>query len=174
MSELLPYTGAIADDICLVRSMQTDAVNHAPAQIMMNTGSPQFGRPSLGSWSLYGLGSEAENLPGYVVLSSAKGTSGGASNWGCGFLPTMYAGIPFRASGDPILYLSNPRGIDDATQRASLDAIIHLRTCPKIPCHEGKRHAMPCAITIAGIINTTQIEQLLKSSGCMITQILHR
>jgi hypothetical protein len=99
--------------------MQTDAVNHAPAQIMMNTGSPQFGRPSLGSWSLYGLGSEAENLPGYVVLSSAKGTSGGASNWGCGFLPTMYAGIPFRASGDPILYLSNPRGIDGPTQRAS-------------------------------------------------------
>jgi hypothetical protein len=112
--------------LCLIRSMQTDAVNHAPAQIMMNTGSPQFGRPSLGSWSLYGLGSEAENLPGYVVLSSAKGTSGGASNWGCGFLPTMYAGIPFRASGDPILYLSNPRGIDGPTQRASLDAITRL------------------------------------------------
>jgi hypothetical protein len=92
----------------------------------MNTGSPQFGRPSLGSWALYGLGSEAENLPGYVVLSSARGTSGGASNWGCGFLPTMYTGIPFRASGDPILYLSNPRGIDDATQRASLDAITRL------------------------------------------------
>ena len=126
LSELLPHTGKIVDDLCLIRSMQTDAVNHAPAQIMMNTGSPQFGRPSLGSWSLYGLGSEAENLPGYVVLSSAKGTSGGASNWGCGFLPTMYAGIPFRASGDPILYLSNPRGIDDATQRASLDAITRL------------------------------------------------
>ena len=123
LSELLPHIGKLADDICMIRSMQTDAVNHAPAQIMMNTGSQQFGRPSLGSWTLYGLGSEAENLPGYVVLSSAKGTSGGASNWGCGFLPTMYAGIPFRASGDPILYLSNPRGIDDATQRASLDAI---------------------------------------------------
>ena len=126
LSELLPHTGKIVDDLCLIRSMQTDAVNHAPAQIMMNTGSPQFGRPSLGSWSLYGLGSEAENLPGYVVLSSAKGTSGGASNWGCGFLPTMYAGIPFRASGDPILYLSNPRGIDGPTQRASLDAITRL------------------------------------------------
>ena len=126
LSELLPHTGAIADELCLIRSMQTDAVNHAPAQIMMNTGSPQFGRPSLGAWSLYGLGSAAENLPGYVVLSSAKGTSGGASNWGCGFLPTMYAGIPFRASGDPILYLSNPRGFDDATQRASLDALARL------------------------------------------------
>ena len=125
-SELLPHTGKLADDLCVIRSMQTDAVNHAPAQIMLNTGSQQFGRPSLGAWTLYGLGSQAENLPGYVVLSSAKGTSGGASNWGCGFLPTMYAGIPFRASGDPILYLSNPRGIDDITQRASLDAIERL------------------------------------------------
>ncbi len=126
LGELIPHVGALADDLCFIRSMQTDAVNHAPAQIMMNTGSQQFGRPSLGAWSLYGLGSEAENLPGYVVLSSAKGTSGGASNWGCGFLPTMYSGIPFRASGDPILYLSNPRGIDGPTQRASLDAIESL------------------------------------------------
>jgi Protein of unknown function (DUF1501) len=126
LSELIPHIGGIADDLCFIRSMQTDAVNHAPAQIMMNTGSPQFGRPSLGAWTLYGLGSQAENLPGYVVLSSAKGTSGGSSNWGCGFLPTMYAGIPFRASGDPILYLSNPHGFDDETQRASLDALERL------------------------------------------------
>jgi hypothetical protein len=126
LGELIPHMGAIADDLCIIRSMQADAVNHAPAQIMMNTGSQQFGRPSLGAWSLYGLGSAAENLPGYVVLSSAKGTSGGASNWGCGFLPTMYAGIPFRATGDPILYLSNPRGFDAVTQRASLDAIERL------------------------------------------------
>ena len=88
MSELIPHIGGIADDICLIRSMQTDAVNHAPAQIMMNTGSQQFGRPSFGAWTLYGLGSEAENLPGFVVLTSAKGTSGGASNYGSGFLPT--------------------------------------------------------------------------------------
>ncbi|MFM8709602.1 MAG: DUF1501 domain-containing protein, partial [Planctomycetia bacterium] len=118
MSELLPHLGAVADDICLVRSMQTDAVNHAPAQILMNTGSQQFGRPSFGAWTLYGLGSEAENLPGFVVLTSAKGTSGGASNYGSGFLPTAYAGIPLRGSGDPVLYLSNPRGVDRETQRA--------------------------------------------------------
>jgi hypothetical protein len=80
MSELLPHLGDIADDLCLVRSMQTDAVNHAPAQILMNTGSQQFGRPSFGAWTLYGLGSEADNLPGFVVLSSGRGTSGGASN----------------------------------------------------------------------------------------------
>ena len=97
LSEVLPHTAKLADDICLIRSMQTDAVNHAPAQIMMNTGSQQFGRPSFGSWTLYGLGSESSDLPGFVVLTSAKGTSGGASNYGCGFLPTMYSGIPFRS-----------------------------------------------------------------------------
>jgi hypothetical protein len=126
LSELLPHLGKVADELCVIKSMQTDAVNHAPAQIFMNTGSQQFGRPSLGAWSLYGLGSEAENLPGYVVLSSAKGTSGGASNWGCGFLPTIYGGTPFRSSGDPILYLSNPKGLDQETQRASLDALERL------------------------------------------------
>ncbi len=126
LSELLPNLGKIADDICLIRSMQTDAVNHAPAQIMMNTGSQQFGRPSFGSWTLYGLGSEAEDLPGFVVLTSAKGTSGGASNYGCGFLPTMYGGVPFRSKGDPVLYLSNPNGVDRESQRMSLDLLQEL------------------------------------------------
>ena len=90
---------------------------------MMNTGSQNFGRPSFGAWSLYGLGSESENLPGYIVLASAKGTSGGASNYGCGFLPTTFAGTPLRGTGDPILYLSNPKGVDAAAQRASLDTL---------------------------------------------------
>ena len=126
LSEVLPHTASIADEICLIRSLQTDAVNHAPAQIMMNTGSQQFGRPSFGSWTLYGLGSECDDLPGFVVLTSAKGTSGGASNYGCGFLPTMYGGIPFRSAGDPVLYLSNPKGIDSETQRTSLDSLQRL------------------------------------------------
>ena len=126
LSELLPHTAKIVDDLCLIRSMQTDAVNHAPAQILMNTGSQQFGRPSFGSWTLYGLGSEGAELPGYVVLTSAKGTSGGASNYGCGFLPTVYGGIPFRGTGDPVLYLSNPKGIDAPAQRASLDTLHRL------------------------------------------------
>jgi hypothetical protein len=126
LSEVLPHTAKIADDLCLIRTMQTEAVNHAPAQIMMNSGSQQFGRPSFGSWTLYGLGSESADLPGFVVLTSAKGTSGGASNYGCGFLPTMYGGTPFRSAGDPVLYLSNPAGIDRETQRASLDTLNRL------------------------------------------------
>ena len=126
LSEVLPHTAKIADDLCLIRTMNTEAVNHAPAQIMMNSGSQQFGRPSFGSWTLYGLGSESEDLPGFVVLTSARGTSGGASNYGCGFLPTMYGGTPFRGAGDPVLYLSNPAGVDAETQRASLDTLNRL------------------------------------------------
>jgi len=123
LGELVPSIGSIADDICVIRSMQTNSVNHAPGQILMNTGSEQFGRPSFGSWTLYGLGSEAEDLPGFVVLTSAKGTSGGSSNYGCGFLPTTYGGTPFRSAGDPVLYLSNPKGVDAQSQRESLDAL---------------------------------------------------
>jgi hypothetical protein len=126
ISELLPHLGNIVDELCFIRSLHTDAVNHAPAQIMMNTGSQQFGRPSFGAWTLYGLGSENDDLPGYIVLTSAKGTSGGASNYGCGFLPTAYGGVPFRSTGDPVLYLSNPSGIDRTAQRASLDALQRL------------------------------------------------
>ena len=127
MSELLPHTGKIADDLCFLRAMHTDAFNHAPAQIFMNTGSPQFGRPSIGAWTTYGLGAETRDLPGFVVLSTGtKGTSGGASNWGAGFLPSHYQGVLLRNTGDPVLYLSNPAGIDARTQRDSLDAIRQL------------------------------------------------
>jgi uncharacterized protein (DUF1501 family) len=126
ISEVLPHLAGIVDDIAIVKSMTTDAFNHAPAQIFMNTGSQQFGRPSMGSWLTYGLGSESQNLPGFVVLSSAGGTSGGASNWGCGFLPTVYQGVPFRRTGDPILFLANPPGITREMQRKSLDTLKQL------------------------------------------------
>jgi hypothetical protein len=113
LSELLPNLSEVVDDIAIVKSMHTDAFNHAPAQIMMNTGSQQFGRPSFGAWTTYGLGSEAQDLPGFVVFSTGgKGTSGGASNWGSGFLPSAYQGTLFRNVGDPVLYLSNPPGVD--------------------------------------------------------------
>ncbi|MDB6023324.1 MAG: hypothetical protein JWQ04_3181 [Pedosphaera sp.] len=127
LSELLPHLAEVVDDIAIVKAMHTDAFNHAPAQILMHTGSQQFGRPSLGSWALYGLGSEARDLPGFVVFSSGfKGPSGGASNWGSGFLPTVYNGVMFRSQGDPILYLSNPGGVDDQIQRDTLDSVRQL------------------------------------------------
>jgi len=127
LSELLPNMAEVADDIAIVKSMVTDAFNHAPGQILMSTGSQQFGRPSLGAWTLYGLGVESQDLPGFVVFSSgAKGPSGGSSNWGNGFLPGLYQGVQFRSSGDPVLYLSNPKGVDKQLQRDSLDTLKQL------------------------------------------------
>ena len=127
VSELLPHFSEIVDDVAIVKSMYTEAFNHAPGQIFMNTGTQQFGRPSMGAWVTYGLGSESSDLPAYVVFSSGtKGTSGGASNWGSGFLPSVYQGVLLRSSGDPVLYLSNPKGIDRQMQRDSLDSITRL------------------------------------------------
>ncbi|MCR9211706.1 MAG: DUF1501 domain-containing protein, partial [bacterium] len=127
ISELLPHTAGMLDDICLIRSMKTDAFNHAPAQLMMSTGSQQFGRPSMGSWTTYGLGSESRDLPAYVVFNSGKkGPSAGAGNWNSGFLPSLHSGVEFRSSGDPVLYLSNPPGMSDWSQRQSLQTVNEL------------------------------------------------
>ena len=124
VSELLPHFTKIVDEVAIVKSMTTDAFNHAPGQLLMNTGTQQFGRPSMGSWVTYGLGSESKDLPAFVVFSSGKkGPSGGNSCWGSGFLPTVYQGVQFRGSGDPVLFLSNPPGIDASVQRDSLDSI---------------------------------------------------
>ncbi len=124
LSELLPHTAQIVDQIAIVKSLVTDAFNHAPGQLMMNTGSMIFGRPSMGAWVTYGMGSEAKDLPAFVVYSTGrKGPSGGNSCWGSGFLPTIYQGVQFRNVGDPVLYLSNPRGVDEELQRDSLDVI---------------------------------------------------
>jgi hypothetical protein len=133
VSELLPHTAKIVDDIAVIKSMTTDAFNHAPGQLLMNTGAMIFGRPSMGAWVVYGLGSEAKDLPAFVVFSSgSKGPSGGDSCWGSGFLPTMYQGVQFRSVGDPVLYLSNPKGVDQELQRDTLDSVrklneMHLR-----------------------------------------------
>jgi uncharacterized protein (DUF1501 family) len=126
LSEALPHLAEVADDLAIIKSMSTDAFNHAPGQVLMQTGSSQFGRPCLGSWVLYGLGSEAQNLPGFVVLNSAGGLSGGAALYGSGFLPTVYQGVPFRKTGDPVLFLSNPAGVTDKMQRRTLDLIKNL------------------------------------------------
>ncbi len=126
LSEALPHLAEVVDELAIIKSMTTDAFNHAPGQVLMQTGSTQFGRPCLGAWTLYGLGSEAQNLPGFVVLNSAGGLSGGAALYGGGFLPTVYQGVPFRKSGDPVLFLSNPAGITDRMQRRTLDLIKDL------------------------------------------------
>src|SRR5438270_7692403 len=126
ISDYLPHLGEVADDICLVRSMHTDAFNHHPGQLLLFSGSTQVGRPTLGAWVVYGLGSESKDLPGFVVLSSGAGTSGGAGNFSSGFMPSTYQGTIFRGSGEPILYLSNPPGITRERQRSDLDALRDL------------------------------------------------
>jgi len=125
-SDWIPNIGSCADDLCLVRSMYTDAFNHHPGQLLLFGGSIQVGRPTMGAWVLYGLGSESQNLPGFVVLGSGVGTSGGTSNWSSGFLPSTYGGVVFRNSGDPVLYLSNPPGVSREMQRAGLDVLKDL------------------------------------------------
>ena len=123
ISEALPNIAKIADEICLIKSMKTDQFNHAPAQIFMNTGFGQPGRPSMGSWITYGLGAETENLPAFVVMSTGAGISGGAANWASGFLPTVYTGVRFRNSGDPILNVTSPDGIDELLQQDTYDLV---------------------------------------------------
>jgi uncharacterized protein (DUF1501 family) len=126
LSELLPHLGKVADDIALVRSVHTDAFNHAPAQLLLNTGHLQLGRPSMGAWVDYGLGSEASDLPAFVVMSTGTGLSGGAACWGNGFLPSVYQGVQFRSQGDAILFVSNPAGHDRKLQREAIDVINKL------------------------------------------------
>ncbi len=123
LSTMLPHLAEVVDDICIIKSVHTDQFNHAPAQIFLNTGFSQPGRPSLGSWVVYGLGAESEELPAFVVMSTGGGISGGSANWSSGFLPTVYTGIRLRNGGDPILNVSNPKGVDARLQRDSLDLI---------------------------------------------------
>ena len=128
LSELLPHTAKIADDICVVRSMHTDAINHDPAVTFLQTGAQIAGRPSFGAWLSYGLGSESSNLPSFVVMIT-QGTGGQPLYdrlWGSGFLPTRYQGVKFRSVGDPVLYLSDPNGFNRGQRRSFLDALGQL------------------------------------------------
>ena len=123
LSEMVPHLAGIADDICLVKSVHTDQFNHAPAQVFFNTGFGQPGRPSLGSWVIYGLGSETRDLPAFVVMSTGSGLSGGTALWSSGFLPTLYTGTRFRSQGDPILNVSSPPGMDERLQHDTYSLI---------------------------------------------------
>ena len=127
ISGILPHLAEIADDVCILRGMHTDQFNHAPAQIYMNCGHELIGRPSMGSWMTYGLGSESSDLPGFVVLlSGVNNPDGGKSCWSSGFLPTTHQGVEFRSKGDPVLFVSNPDGMEREVRRQSLDALRDL------------------------------------------------
>lgn len=127
LSDALPRLATVADELCVVKSMHTDEFNHAPAELFIYTGSPRPGRPSLGAWTTYGLGSENSNLPGFVVLiSSGVQPNGGTNSFGNGFLPSVYQGVQCRSKGDPILYVSNPEGMDRAMRRNSLNTLNYL------------------------------------------------
>jgi len=127
LSELLPHHRKIVDEVSWLRGLTTDVFNHGPAKLFMNTGFQAPGRPSLGSWATYGLGSEADDLPGFVVLQSGpRGPRAGASLWASGFLPTSFQGVPFRGSGDPILYLNSPKGLDRQAERQFYDTVAAL------------------------------------------------
>jgi hypothetical protein len=125
-SDWLPHIGSCADDLLMVRSLHTDQFNHHPGQLMMQCGRPEFGLPSMGSWLTYALGSESRSLPGYVVLTAGRGSSGGATLYQSGYLPSVYGGVLFRNQGAPILNLENPKGIPPELQRAGLDALRDL------------------------------------------------
>ena len=127
LSDALPHLQKVADDLCVIHSMNTDQFNHAPAELLLYTGSAQSGRPSLGAWTTYGLGSESQNLPGFVVLiSSGVQPNGGNKSFGSGFLPSVYQGVQCRSQGEPVLYVTNPPGMDRDIRRLSLDALRDL------------------------------------------------
>ena len=127
MSDAIPQLHKVADDLTIIRSMNTDQFNHAPAQLMLYTGSPRMGRPSLGAWATYGLGSVNQNLPGFVVLvSGGTNPSAGKSVWGSGFLPSVFQGVQCRSKGDPVLFLSDPDGMSREVRRMSLDTLNQL------------------------------------------------
>src|SRR5688572_28873523 len=165
VSDLFPYTAGIVDDITLVHSCAAELFNHAPAKLFMNTGSGQFGRPSMGSWVTYGLGSESKDLPGFVVLQSGpRGPRGGGVNWGSGFLPTTYQGVPLRGNGDPILNLANPEGVSARRQRQAIDAIRDLNLKRAVETGDAEIHTRIAAYEMASRMQASAPE-LIDLSG---------
>ncbi len=157
ISELLPHTAAIADQLSFIRTMKTDSFNHGPAKLVLATGVPQFGRPSMGSWLLYALGSESQELPGFVVLKSGpRGPRSGAALWGNAFLSSVYQGVPLRSAGDPILNLTTPSGVTERQQQRTFDAITRLNR---------ERHATTGDDEIATRIASYEMAHRMQSSA---------
>ncbi|MDZ7639452.1 MAG: DUF1501 domain-containing protein [Bryobacterales bacterium] len=161
-SDLLPHTAQHADSLCMVRSMHSEAFNHHPGQLLLFSGHMIGGRPSMGSWVSYGLGSEARNLPAFVALQSGPGTSAGSDLWSNGFLPSLYQGTVLRSSGDPILYLSNPKGISAESQRARLDAMRDLNV---------QHQAATGDLEIASRIHSYELAYRMQTAGPELTDL---
>lgn len=157
VSDLMPHVASVADELCFIKTCKTDLFNHAPAKLFMNTGSGQFGRPSMGAWMTYGLGSECSDLPGFVVLQSGpRGPRGGAALWGSGMLPTTYQGVPLRNQGEPILNLTTPETVNQIQQRKVIDTVRELNI---------KRLAETGDAEIATRINAYEMAYRMQSSA---------
>jgi hypothetical protein len=155
LSSAVPHLASISDEICLIKSMHTDQFNHAPAQILMNTGFSQPGRPSLGSWLLYGLGSETQELPSFVVMSTGDGISGGTALWSSGFLPTVYTGVQFRSQGPPILNVDTPAGISNDLQTDTFSLIQRLNQHRRGTIHDPEISTRIASFEMAARLQTS-------------------
>jgi hypothetical protein len=149
-SDLVPHLGSVADDVLMVRSMHSDEFNHHPGQLQIQCGVSRFGMPTMGSWLTYGLGSESRNLPGYVVLNAGRGSSGGATLWQSGFLPSTYAGVLFRSTGEPVLNLDNPKGLPPALQQKGLATLNKINQGRYEKIHDPEIAARIAAYELAG------------------------
>jgi len=173
ISELLPHTASMADDLTIIRSMQTDVPNHAPALAMMNTGFFRYGRPSMGAWSLYALGTENEDLPGFVVMRSGpRGPRGGMLNWSSGFLPTQHQGVALRDDGEPILHLDTPRTIAQARQDRTIDAVNELNRLAFEEHHDPETEGRIAAYELAGRMQLTapEVTDLSREPGHVLRE----
>ena len=166
-SDYLPWQAKLADDICIVRSLVTDQINHDPAHMFMNTGTALSGRPSMGSWINYGLGSESRDLPGFVVLTSVGGRNPqpiASRQWSAGFLPSRFQGVEFNASGDPVHYVRNPAGIPDALQRKVVDSVLQLNANRNQTVHNPEIDTRIAAYEMAFRMQTS-VPELMDVSG---------
>ncbi len=170
LSDYLPHIGTCADDMLLVRSLYSGQFNHHPGQLLMQCGRASFGLPSMGSWLTYGLGSESQNLPGYVVLNSGRGSSGGATLWQSGFLPSVHAGVLFRNQGEPVLNLSNPAGLPPHLQRTGLDVLRKINQQRYQEIHDPEIASRIASYELAYRMQTAAPELIDVSSESKTTQ----
>ncbi len=169
-SDVVPHLGSVADDLLMVRSMHSDEFNHHPGQLQMQCGVSRFGMPTMGSWLTYGLGSESRNLPGYVVLNAGRGSSGGATLWQSGFLPSTYAGVLFRANGEPVLNLDNPKGLPPALQQKGLSTLNSINQGRFEKIHDPEIAARIAAYELAGRMQASapELSDISKESPATI------